>query len=39
MAECSESIGRSQASGLAYGSPGSSVAMPAASPRASGITR
>src|SRR5580765_298661 len=39
IAECSESIGRSQASGLPNGSPGRSAATPAASSRASGMTR
>ena len=39
IAECSESIGRSQASGLAYGSPGRASATSAASARASGMTR
>ena len=40
MAECSESIGRSQASGLAYGSPGRiAAATPRRSSRASGMTR
>src|SRR3954452_6822041 len=39
IAECSESIGRSQASGLAYAPSGSDAAVLAASSRASGITR
>ena len=39
MAECSESIGRSQASGVASGSPGSAAARAAAWARASAITR
>ena len=39
IAECSESIGRSQASGLANGSAGRLSATVAARRRASGITR
>ena len=39
IAECSESIGRSQASGLAYGLPGSTAARRAARRRATGMTR